>query len=155
IPLGRLMALGAVRLMSATVESLYVSSRPGPVEITASSVLLALFLGIGVAVISAYSPAREAATVSPVQAMARARPEFALNVRKSRDLLLALLFAVAAAAASRVPAVAGKPFFGYLAALLLIVASALAIPAFVAIIMRVTSRWLGRQFGAEALLASR
>ena len=29
IPLGRFMATGAVRMMAATVESLYVSSRPG------------------------------------------------------------------------------------------------------------------------------
>ncbi len=33
LPLGRFMATGAVRLMAATVESLYVSSRPGSIEI--------------------------------------------------------------------------------------------------------------------------
>lgn len=155
LPLGRLMAIGAVDLMSATVRSLYVSSRPGAIALTAASVALALLMGVGVAVISAYSPSREAAYVSPVQAMARARREFEVSVRKSRNLLFAALFAVAAAGASRVPAVAGKPVFGYLAAILLIVAACLAIPAFVASIMRIVSRWLGRRFGAEALLASR
>lgn len=155
LPLGRLMAIGAVNLMSATVQSLYVSSRPGAMELTWSSVAVALLIGIGVAVVSAYSPAREAAYVSPVQAMARARREFEVSVRKSRDLVFAACFALAAAAVSHMQAIAGKPFFGYVAALLLIIAASLAIPAFVASIMRAASRWLGRRFGAEALLASR
>ena len=34
LPLGRVMASGAVRLMATTVESLYVSSRPGPLELS-------------------------------------------------------------------------------------------------------------------------
>ena len=75
LPLGRLMASGAVKLMALTVEMLYVSSRPGPIELTWRSVLLALMIGVGLAVISAISPAREAMEVSPVDAMARGRRE--------------------------------------------------------------------------------
>ncbi len=131
LPLGRFMATGAVRLMAATVESLYVSSRPGTIELSAASVLFALAVGVGVAVASSYSPAREASQVSPVEAMARGRREYDVRVRKARDLWLALVLGLAAAAASRAPAVAGKPFLGYLAAILLVVASALAMPAFV------------------------
>src|SRR5262249_41226600 len=33
VPLGRVMATGAVKLMGATVNALYVSSRPGPIEL--------------------------------------------------------------------------------------------------------------------------
>src|SRR5271169_2483509 len=55
LPLGRVMASGAVKLMAATVESLYVSSRPGTIELRAWSVVLALVIGAGVAVVSAYS----------------------------------------------------------------------------------------------------
>ncbi len=54
------MAGGAVRLMAATVESLYVSSRPGSIALSFASVLLAFIVGVGVAVASAFSPAREA-----------------------------------------------------------------------------------------------
>src|SRR2546427_65583 len=57
LPLGRFMATGAVRLMASTVESLYVSSRPGPIELSPASALLALAIGVGVAVASSYSPA--------------------------------------------------------------------------------------------------
>jgi len=154
IPFGRVLASGAVKLMAATVESLYVSSRPGSLELTAWSMILAFLIGIGVSLVSAYSPAREASLVSPVEAMARGRREFIAHVHKARDLLLALVLAVAAAAATRVRAVEGKPVFGYLAAVFLVVASALAIPAFTDVVISRSSRWLGKILGVEALLAS-
>jgi putative ABC transport system permease protein len=155
IPLGRFMATGAVRLMAATVESLYVSSRPGTIELNVFSVFLALAIGVGVAVASAYSPAREASEVSPVEAMARGRREYNVRMHKGRDLLFALVLGLAAGAASRAPAVAGKPLLGYLAAILLVAVSALAMPAFVDALTSVSSKLLGKFFGVEALLASR
>jgi putative ABC transport system permease protein len=155
LPLGRLMATGAVKLMSATVESLYVSSRPGSIGLNARSVLLAIVVGIGVAVASAYSPAREASLVPPVEAMARGRREYVARTRKTRDLLWAALLGFCALLAARAPAISGKPLFGYLATLLLMVASALAIPALVATTTRLASRLLGKILGVEAVLASR
>jgi len=155
LPLGRLMAIGAVKLMSATVESLYVSSRPGPLELDFASVLLSFVVGVGISVASAYSPAREAALVSPVEAMARGRHEYTARVHKVRDLWLAFVMGIAASAASRAPAVAGKPLFGYLAAALLVIASALVIPAFVDALASMSSSVLRRILGIEALLASR
>jgi putative ABC transport system permease protein len=154
LPLGRVMASGAVRLMAATVESLYVSSRPGAIELSLGSVVLAFLIGVGVAVVSAYSPAREASLVSPVEAMARGRREYTARVHKSRNLWLALILGILAAAATRVPAIEGKPVFGYLAAVLLVVASALAIPAFTDAVISGSSRWLGKTLGVEALLAA-
>jgi putative ABC transport system permease protein len=63
ILLGRLMAIGAVRLLGATVDNLYVSSTPAPIVLTPAIVLLGLAVGIGVSLASAASPAREAALV--------------------------------------------------------------------------------------------
>jgi putative ABC transport system permease protein len=155
LPLGRVMASGAVKLVSVTVDALYVSSRPGAIALDGASVLEALAIGVGVAVASAYAPAREAAQVSPMEAMARGRREYDVRVHKFRDLALAGALAIAAAAASRAPAISGKPLFGYLSALLLIAASALAIPAFVDGVILATSSILKRAIGVEALLASR
>ena len=155
LPLGRFMATGAVKLMATTVESLYVSSRPGPIELSLTSVLLALAIGVGVAVASAYSPAREASLVSPVEAMGRGRREYDVRVHKGRDLWLALALGLAAAAASRAPAIGGKPLFGYLVAVLLVVSSALAIPAFVDALLSFSSKLLGALVGVEAMLAGR
>ena len=155
LPLGRLMASGAVKLMGTTVEALYVTSRPASIELNSSSVALALFVGIGVAIASAYAPAREASLVPPAEAMARGRREYTARVHKTRDLCIALILAGSAAAASRAPAVAGKPLFGYLAALLLVVASALAIPAVSDALLHVSARTIKTILGVEALLASR
>jgi len=155
LPLGRLMAGGAVQLMGETVEALYVSSRPGVIALTSISVLLALLVGVGVAVASAYSPAREAAFVPPVEAMARGRREYSISVNKTRDVWIGLAVGLAAAAASRAPAIGGKPLFGYFASLLLIGASAFAMPALVDGIAKISSRLMKRVLGVEAMLASR
>ena len=155
IPLGRVMASGAVKLMATTVDALYVSSRPGVIALTAESIFVALAIGVGVAVASAYAPAREAAQVSPVEAMARGRREYDVRVNKFRDLFFAVGLGIVAWAAAQASAIDGKPLFGYLSALLLTVASALAIPAFVDGVSRASSGILRRAFGVEAMLASR
>jgi putative ABC transport system permease protein len=155
MPLGRLMAGGAVRLMGETVEALYVSSRPGAIELSIGSVLLALLIGVGVAVASAYSPAREAASISPTEAMALGRREYAVRVHKTRDVWIALAVGLAAAAAARAPAIGGKPLLGYFASLLLIGASAFAMPAVVDAVTWLASRLLKAILGVEGVLASR
>ncbi len=71
LPMGRLMATGAVRLLATTVNALYITSRPGALNLSAESVILALIAGVGVAVTSALAPAREASLVPPTEAMAR------------------------------------------------------------------------------------
>lgn len=155
IPLGLLLASGAVRLLGATVNALYVSSRPGSIDLTGASVALSLLVGIGVAVVSALAPAREAAMVPPTEAIARGKREFDVRVERKRDGVIAVVLAAFAAAAARAPAVEGKPLFGYLAAILLVGASALAVPALVHGCATIASAALRRVWGVEALLASR
>ena len=155
LPLSRLMAAGAVKLMALTVESLYVSSRPGSIELTPHSVALAILIGVGVTVTSALSPAREAMLVPPVDAMSHGRREYTAQMHKGRDLVVAILLGAAAAFASQLPPVARKPLFGYLAALLLIIAAAYAIPTLVSSLSSLTAQSLQKLLGAEGLLAAR
>ncbi len=155
IALGRVMAASAVKLVGATVQSLYVSSRPSPVSLTWETALLALAIGTGVAVLSALSPGWEASLVMPVEAMARGRREHEVRMHKWRGLSAAALLAAGAWMASRQPAVGGKPVFGYLAVLLAIAASTLVIPALVSGLAASTAGLLRKVFGVEALLASR
>jgi putative ABC transport system permease protein len=155
LPLGRLLATGAVRLLATTVDALYISSRPGSLSLSPGSVVLAFVVGVGVAIASALAPAREAAMVPPTQAMARGRREYAIRVERTRDAWLALALAMAGALVSRVPAIGGKPLFGYLSAMLLIAASSLAIPQLVYACTAVGSAGLRKLMGVEALLASR
>ncbi len=155
LPIGRAMASAAVGLIGATVNALYVSSTPGPITLTWGVVALALAIGVGVAVVSALSPAREAALVSPIDAMGRGRRDFVIKVHRYRDLALALLFGAAAVAAAQSPPINGMPLLGYVSAILSVAACGLAIPALVSALALRSSRVLGRTLGVEALLAAR
>jgi len=155
IALGRVMAVGAVKLIGSTVASLYVSSHPAEISLTWETVLLALTIGVGVSVASALSPAWEAAQVAPVEAMARGRRDHEVRLHRSRNLAIAAVLAFCGWLASRQEPVGGRPMFGYLAAVLLIGASALAIPALVSAVSSATAAFVRRAFGAEALLATR
>ena len=152
---GRVMADGAVELMAATVETLYVSSAPGPIEITLGTLVVAALSGIGVSLLSALAPAREASAVSPSEAMARGHHEYRARLNAGRELVWAAVLAVAAGLATLAPPIERKPVFGYLAALLLIAAAALAIPAVVSWVTRLASSTALRVFGVEGFLASR
>lgn len=155
LPLGRAMAAGAVRMLSTTVNALYVSSQPGSMTINAASVALALTVGIGVSVLSALAPAREAARVPPTEAMARGRREYEVRVARKRDALLALAITACGAAAALAPEIDGKPLMGYLAALLFVAAAALFTPLVVHSSMAAGSDLLRKWVGMEGLLASR
>jgi putative ABC transport system permease protein len=153
--LGRVMATGALKLLSATVQALYVSSRPGAIELTFTSLVIALLIGIGMSVIAALSPACEAASVSPTEAMARGQREYARRMHKGRDMLIALGLAAGGVICSVPPAIAGKPLFGYLSAILLVAASALAIPAITDGLLKFSAHTLQKVTGVEGLLAAR
>jgi putative ABC transport system permease protein len=159
VALGRLMATGSVRLVAATVASLYVSSTPAPIALTWVVAIAGIAAGVLLSVVSAVAPAWEASQVVPVEAMARGRRDHQVRMHQWRDLACAAAVAMAAWLAARQPAVGGKPLFGYLAALLLIGASALAIPALVSVVAgasaAIAGRMVGVGLGVEALLASR
>ena len=151
--LGRLMAQGAVGLIASTVQSLYLTSRPAPIALSLSTVLLAFAMGVAVALVSALLPALEASQVAPVEAMARARREYQIRVNKWRNLALAGACAGVAAWLCRLPPVGGKPLFGYLAAMLLVAACVLAVPALVAAVATAAAKLPRRGWLAEVCLA--
>jgi putative ABC transport system permease protein len=155
LPLGRLLAAGTVGMLSTTVNALYVSSRPGAMAISTGSVVLALVAGIGVAVVSALGPAREASMVPPTEAMARGRREFEVRVERKRDAAIAIVLAVLGVLAAQAPPIEGKPLLGYLAALLFVASAAMLTPLLVYRATLTNSSGLSRALGVEALLASR
>lgn len=155
LPLGRVLAAGAVQMLSTTVNALYVSSRPGPMTITAGSVALAFIVGIGVAAVSALAPAREASMVPATEAMARGRREYEVRVERKRDALIAAVLAGLGLAAAQAPEIGGMPMMGYAAALLFVAAAAMLTPLVVHGATSEESGALHRLAGVEALLASR
>ena len=155
VALGRLMAAASVRLVAATVESLYVSSTPAPIVLTWDIAVAGVAIGVLLSVLSALAPAWEASQVAPAEAIARGRRDHAVRTHQWRDLACGAILAIGAWIASQQLPHAGKPLFGYLAALLMIGASALAIPALVSVVMRAAGLIAGRLAAVETLLASR
>ena len=149
IALGRLMAGAGVHDIAITVESLYVSSRPGEIALTWPIALAGMLIACFVSFLSAFSPAWEASRIAPVEAMSRGRVEHEVRRSAVRYLAMSAACAVVAFVASQRAPVNGKPLFGYAAAVALIGTSAFAIPLLVPLVRG------GRIFGAEAMLASR
>jgi putative ABC transport system permease protein len=87
--------------------------------------------------------------------MGRARREHEVRLHRGRQLGFSAVLALCAWIASRQDAIGGKPLFGYLAAALLLAASALALPAVLSAFARLTALVAQPFFGVEALLASR
>jgi putative ABC transport system permease protein len=151
--LGRVLAGGIVGLIAQTVNALYTSSRPTPVELTASEAWTGLLTGVIVAFVSALKPAREAMQVAPTEAMSRGAHEHRARMRWRRSLGWSAVFAAAAGAMSLAPAWNGYPVGGYISALLAIAAAAFASPAVVLAVNRATRGITRRR--AESLLAGR
>lgn len=152
--LGRFIALSAVQLVASTVESLYVSSRPAPIELSFGMAVAAMLAGGVVALVSAWIPAWEASQVSPVEAMARGRREHHARLHQRRNLTAAAVLAALGGIASQQPSLWGKAIFGYAATLCLVAAAALAMPSLVVLVSNLAARWSARRGPAEVLLAA-
>jgi len=125
------LTLGAV---SQTVSSLYAFVRPGRLSVNLPLVLQATLLGVATAVGSSLLPALEASTATPYAGMSGATLE-----RRHRPWTLAgigLLLGLAGYGFSRMHTVAGRPLFGYGAALCLLLATALLCPATLLLLQR-------------------
>ncbi|HEY7209070.1 MAG TPA: FtsX-like permease family protein [Bryobacteraceae bacterium] len=153
--LGRILAIGAVRLIGNTVEALYVSSRPAPIALSVEALAAGAGLGLAVSLVAALGPAMEAARVAPVEALARGREEYLARIHAAPRAWLAVALFIAAAFCARLPAVDAQPFFGYLSVLLLVVAVAAIIPGLISTFVRISQNALLRLAGVEALLAGR
>ncbi len=155
LALGRLMAIWAVRLIGNTVEALYVSSQPAPVELTVGAALTGLALGVCVSLAAALAPALEASHVMPVEAMARGREEQVASMQSRYKGLLGAAMFVAAVVLSQLPPVHRQPIFAYAAVLLLIAGTVAFIPGLIVVLVQSTHEMIERLLGVEALLAAR
>lgn len=155
IGLGRFLAGGIQGMLSDTVNALFVTSAPSPIVLSTAGLVGAIVIGTSVALLSALSPAREAARVAPAEAMRRASREHEARVHSGRDLAIAGALAALAVAASFAGPVDGRPMFGYAAALLAVAAMALACPALILAILKFLRPALKRVSGAAGLVAER
>ncbi|MBV9508080.1 MAG: FtsX-like permease family protein, partial [Acidobacteriia bacterium] len=153
VALGRLLAAGTVGMIGATVNALYATSSPTPIELSTAEIWTGLLAGMVTALLSALGPAREAMQVAPTEAMSRGAQEHGARLRWRTQLAWSAVLAALAAAASQAHPVDGKPIAGYAAALLAVGAVALATPAMVLLANRAGNSVIRRR--VESLLAGR
>lgn len=153
--LGRAMAVGAVELMGRTVESLYVSSAPGEIVIGFGTVAVAMAAGVGVSTVSAWWPAREASSVPPTEAMAKARWEHEIDKGRGFWARASLLGALLSIGLCFVPAWDRVPYAGFVGALGFVLSATALVPQVARASFRSAARPLLRVFGAAAMIGSR
>jgi putative ABC transport system permease protein len=158
LALGRALAAASVGMISDTVNALYTTSRPAPVELTWSHVWSALIIGAVVSIGAAWGPAREAAGVAPTEAMSRGAHEHRARLRWRRALVWAAGFAVAAAALSLAGPIGGYPIGAYAAAICSVAAAAFATPALILGVQKLMrpllGKWVESSLAARSLEAS-
>ena len=153
--LGRVLAVGAVQAVGGTVSSLYVSGTPGEVALRAGTAATGLVAGIGMSLLSAWWPAREAAGVAPTEAMARARLDHRVRTASRRSATAAVVLVVFAVGCCFVPPVDRIPVGGYLAPILLAAACAMVSPRLCAVALAAAGRLLAAPLGIIANVAAR
>jgi putative ABC transport system permease protein len=155
VVLGRILSAGIVRMISDTVNALFITSAPGAIQLPLSSVSIALTTGTSVALVSALIPAREAARVAPAEAMRREAREHQTRLNVRRDLVIAGVLAIAAILLSFAGPIGGRPVLGYAATLLAVASAAMLSPAFVTAVIGAFRGALRRITGAAGLIAGR
>ena len=151
--LGRLLSVGAVKLIGSTVQALYVTSEPALIRLSPGAVIIGLAIGFGMSVLAAFAPALEAARVAPIEAMARARQEFLARVHWRSDLAIGTVLAALGVAAAQAPAIGGQPVFGYLSAILFVGSAAVLTRIAVAAFSTAGARFVKASMGPEVFLA--
>ena len=131
LPLGRLLAPGAVSATAQTVETFYIAaiaeSSASSLRISIGSILAVGLLVVPLAIVAALVPAREAASVPPVEAM---RGQ-GVRLGWSRVLRLAgigLLCLGAGWGLTFGPPLGGQPMLGFLAEMMIMIGGALFTP---------------------------
>ena len=152
---GRLLAIGAVESVGQTVSSLYVSSTPGEIALRPWTIAIAVVSGMGMSLLSAWWPAREAAAVAPTEAMAGAALDYDVRTASRRSTAAAVVLALLAAVCCLAPPVDRIPVGGYLALVCLIGATAMVSPRVSLLVLGVSGRLLAAPFGVVAGLAAR
>jgi putative ABC transport system permease protein len=154
VPVGWVLAQGAVMLTATTVDTLYVAHAAVVPGVEWWDAGLALGVAMPLAVVAAARPAWEAVRVPPVAAVRGAEMMVARRGVAWGALGLTVGCLLAGVWAARQPAVNGLPLWGYGAAVLTVVGIAAVTPVVLAGVARLARGVLGRVFGIEGRLAA-
>ncbi len=129
LPLAQALAAVTISMTSRTVNTLYVATAAAPPALGAGDAWLAVLIGLPLALVAAWLPAREAAAVPPTAILRGADRALARTASQARTVVPALVLLAVAAGASRLPVIAGLPIAGYISSVTLVFGVALLMPA--------------------------
>ena len=157
VPLAKLLAEGAILLTSTTVDTLYVATAAKVPPLTIWHWLAGLGIAVPLSLLASALPAREAALLSPVEAV-RSDAGASAAVNSNGGVLGAAapagLCLVAGLIAARQEPVFGLPLWGHFASLCAIMAAAFAVPVALGFMAKIMRPLLARVFGIEGRLAA-
>jgi putative ABC transport system permease protein len=155
IPLGNFLIKYLLHGVSQTISTLFVRVRVEELSLSVFEIGFSFVVTVGISILAAYQPAREAMRVPPKEALEIS--QLGMRPQKSpRQLALGgLVCILLVLPLSRLPAVLDMPLPGYLAILLLFVGFSLLAPWALQRISHRFSSVLLRRAGIPAYLASR
>ena len=154
VPAGWLLAQGAIRLTSTTVNALYITSAAAVPPLAWFDLLLAGGVATPLALAAAAIPALEGARLTPISAV-RGADRFASGQRQRMGrmaLVAAVLFGLAGWLSTLEP-VGGLPLYGLGATLAVMGGGAALVPLLLTWLRRVGRRAFVRWFKVEGMLA--
>lgn len=155
IPLGAVMVRQLLRGVSQTITLLFARVRPDTVNLGSTEILVSVLVTVGVSILAAYQPAREAMSVAPREAMEELPAGSQQPVLTGKLAIGALSLIGLVGPLCQLPSVFGVPLFGYLAIFSLFCGFALLAPTCLRLIGRVLAPRLKRFGGQPAFLAGR
>jgi putative ABC transport system permease protein len=155
IPLGNVLIKYLLHGVSQTISTLFVRVQVDTLSLSVAEIVLSFVVTVGISILAAYQPARDARQVPPKEALEIS--QLGVRSRSSpRQLALGGLACILLVVPlSRLPAVLGMPLPGYLAIFLLFVGFALLAPWTLQKISQSLSPLLLKRMGIPAYLASR
>ena len=153
IPLGWLLAQGAVGLTASTVSQFWVASAAQVPALTVEMIALAFSVGLPLALAAGVIPAREAARVLPVEALRRDAMIKSRERLPSRYIVVPVFLFAAAVWMARQDPIDGLPVFGLAAALAVVFGAALLMPAVLFGFWRMCGSLMTRWFNVEGKIS--
>ena len=128
IPLGNLLIKYLLHGVSQTISTLFVRVQVNALSLNAGEIAFSFAITLGISVLAAYQPAREAMQVPPKEALEISQMGMQPRESPGQLALFGVICIVLVVPLSFLPAVLDMPLPGYLAILLLFVGFALLAP---------------------------
>ncbi len=155
IPLGHILIKYLLHGVSQTISTLFVRVQVDALSLSVYEIVFSFFVTVGISVLAAYQPAREAMQVPPKEALEISQLGMQARISPRQLAFGGLGCILLVVPLSKLPAILGMPLPGYLAIFLLFVGFALLAPWALVKISHILSSILLKRFGIPAYLAGR